>query len=59
MVRMGERSESDATESSPGDCPECSNAIPPGSVLITYESPAGDVRRLAECLNCEGTVNPV
>lgn len=59
MDRMSEHSESGETESSPGDCPECTNAIPPGSVLITYESPAGDIQLLAECLNCEVTVNPV
>ena len=40
-----------------GACPRCDVAIPPGNLLISYETADG-VDRYAECPDCGDPVHP-
>lgn len=46
------------TSSQLGTCPSCGNHIPGTSLLIEYETPAGDTDCFAECVVCDDVVHP-
>ncbi|WP_449404910.1 DUF7837 family putative zinc-binding protein [Halosimplex salinum] len=41
-----------------GRCPICESMIPPGNLLIRYESADGWPKLFAECPGCEDPVHP-
>lgn len=42
-----------------GECPACEAAIPPGNLLIAYDTPDDWPRMLSRCPDCEDVVSPV
>jgi uncharacterized C2H2 Zn-finger protein len=41
-----------------GQCPRCGHEIPPGLLLVEYETDDGETGIWAECPRCDDVVDP-